>query len=73
MEYHIRIKDARKQRGFTQNQIAELLNIKQSSYSKYETGKRRMPLDRMIEFCKITNVSANYILGLVDDINYQIK
>ncbi|MDE6471132.1 MAG: helix-turn-helix domain-containing protein [Eubacterium sp.] len=73
MEYHIRIKAARKQKGFTQIQMAELLNIKQSSYSKYESGKRRMPLNRLIAFCKITNVSANYILGLVDDINYPIK
>lgn len=73
MDYHIRIKTARKQKNFTQKQMAELLNIKQSTYSKYESGNRRMPLDKLIALCKITNVSANYILGLVDDIHYQIK
>ncbi len=33
--------------SFTQQQIADFLEIKRSAYSNYESGEREMPLDRL--------------------------
>lgn len=53
-----------------QTEIADVLNVSQSYYSKYEKGIRELPLHHLITLCKYYNVSADYILGLPKDMNY---
>lgn len=59
-----RLKEARKQAGYTQKQIAEMIGQIQPSYIKYELGKLELDYEKMIKLCQILNVSADYLLGL---------
>lgn len=64
MEYYERIKSLRIDRDLTQQQIADYLGTRQEYYSKYELGKRQLPLHHLKALCEFYNVSADYILGL---------
>ena len=59
-----RIKDLREDNWKTQKEIAEYLKITQQQYSLYESGKRIMPLDLIIQLAKYYNVDMNYIVGI---------
>lgn len=61
-----RLKELRLESGLTQDELAKATNISQSSISIYELGKISPTADIIITFCKFFNVSADYILGLVD-------
>lgn len=62
----MRLKTLRKENGVSQKELAEYLNIKQNTYSQYETGKRELPIDFLIKLAKYYNVSTDYILELED-------
>ena len=62
----MKIKELREENGFTQNQIAKYLNIKQNTYSQYENEKRQLPIDVLIKLAKYYKVSTDYILELED-------
>lgn len=61
------IKNLRLQYGYTQKLMAEKLNIKQNTYSQYETGARQISIDSLISLSKFYNTSTDYILGLTDE------
>ena len=67
MRYIKRIRDLREDNDLTQQQIADLLHTSQTMYARYERGANELPIRHLIALCKIYNVSADYILGLVDD------
>lgn len=64
MEIYERLKQARKGKGYTQEKIAEMLNTTQQQYSKYEKGIQELPARRIIDICKILDVSSDWLLGL---------
>lgn len=66
MDYCKRIKKLRTENGFTQKQIAFVLQIRQEQYSKYENGKRDLPIKHLIRLCCFYKVSSDYILGIDD-------
>ena len=61
-----RIRDLREDRDFSQKQLAEMLNISQSTYSRYESGFLDVPSEILISLSKIYGVTTDYILGLSD-------
>ena len=61
-----RIRDLRIDRGFTQEQIAQLLHIKQNTYSQYEIGILNYPLDTVVQLAEFYGVSVDYLVGLTD-------
>ena len=63
----MRLKELREDNDFNQSQIAEILNIKQNTYSQYENGQRQIPIDSLIKLSKFYKVSVDYILGLTDN------
>ena len=63
VSYAKRLRDLREDRDLKQEHIAKALHTTQSYYSKYELGKRPLPIEHLITFCKLYNVSADYILG----------
>lgn len=67
MHYAERIRALREDRELTQTQAAELLHIGQKTYSDYELGKTRIPLDSVIILAKYYNVSMDYICGVSDE------
>ena len=62
----MRIKDLREDNDFTQQQIADLLHIKQNTYSQYETGQRQIPIATLITLALFYNTSIDYLLGITD-------
>lgn len=66
MVYLERIRALREDNDLTQKEMAKHLNIAQNTYCQYETGKRDLPINCLIQICKIFNVSSDYILGLTN-------
>lgn len=60
------IKNVREDRDLKQKDIAAVLGVNQQYYSKYETGEYEIPTRHIITLCKYYNLSADYLLGLID-------
>lgn len=67
-KYIKRIRDLREDHDKTQQEIADVLGTSQTMYARYERGANEMPLRHLIVLCKYYGVSADYILGLKDNI-----
>ena len=63
----MRLKDLREDRDMTQSFIANLLHIKQNTYSNYENGRREIPIGALIKLADFYNTSVDYILELTDE------
>lgn len=63
----MRIKDLREDADLTQKELAEFLNIRQNTYSQYETGMRQLPIDALMKLALYFNTSTDYILELTDE------
>lgn len=50
-----------------QEEVANILNIKQTQYSRYELGKNKMDFERYIILAEFYNVSLDYLAGLIDE------
>ena len=57
------IRKLRIDRGYAQDQIAKLLDIKQNTYSQYEVGTLNYPVDALIKLADFYGVSVDYLLG----------
>lgn len=58
-----RIRDLREDRDLTQTQIAKILGMSQTGYSKYETGENDLPTQILIKLSDYYDVSIDYLLG----------
>lgn len=58
-----RLRDLRKDKDLSQKQIAQLLDMSQTGYSKYETGENDIPTQILIKLADFYNTSVDYILG----------
>lgn len=65
--YFQRLKDLREDKDLKQVQIAELLGIQQTVYSRYERGFQNIPIEHLIFLADFYNVSTDYILGRTDN------
>lgn len=63
MKYYERIREIREENSLTQQKIADLLSIGQRTYSDYESGKTRIPVESLLKLAKFYNVSMDYISG----------
>ena len=70
MNYEQNIRDLREDREYKQKDIAKILNISQQYYSEYEKGNRELPIRHLRTLCIFYNVSADYILGLPQGLEY---
>ncbi len=57
------LKNIRKENGFTQQEVAEKLNISQRTYSDYETDKTEPTMEVLLRIAKLFNVSVDELLG----------
>lgn len=64
----LRLKDLREDKDLKQEDIARLLNISQTNYSKYELGKINIPISSLIKLSGFYNTSIDYLLGLTNTI-----
>ncbi len=57
------IKCIRNNLKLSQHQLADMLNIDQTTLSKYELGKSLIQIDTLIGLSKLSNISIDYIIG----------
>lgn len=63
----LRIKDIREDKELKQKDVAKILNISQTNYSKYELGKINIPNKTLIRMAEFYNTSTDYLLGLTNE------
>ena len=61
-----RIKQLRNEKGLNQKQLAEILEVDQTSLSNYENEKRRIDASVITEICHVFDVTSDWLLGLSD-------
>lgn len=57
------IRNLREDHDKTQKELADYLNIKQTTYSKYELGKINIPVEVFTKLADYYGVSVDYLLG----------
>ena len=62
-----RIRDLREDRDLTQTQVAKILGMSRTGYSKYETGENDIPTAILIALARFYDTSIDYLLGQTDD------
>jgi transcriptional regulator with XRE-family HTH domain len=62
-----RIKYLRERRGWSQLDIEEKTGINNSVISRIENDKRSAQAEEIVTFCKLFNVSSDYLLGRTSD------
>ena len=58
-----RLKEARRKKGLTQEQLVEKMGVSIAYLSKVETGKIHINLERLSEICHILGVTEGEILN----------
>lgn len=61
-----RIRDLREDRDLTQKEVAQLLGMSQTGYSKYETGENDIPTAVLIKLADFYQTTTDYLLGRTD-------
>lgn len=59
-----RIRDLREDNDLTQHQIATLLNISQSTYSRYENGELEIPIQTLIKLANYYDTNVDYLINM---------
>lgn len=62
-----RLRESRKDAGYSQKQVAEILGMVQPAYARYELGTIELDYQKLVALCKLYDVSSDYILGLKDE------
>jgi len=62
-----RIRGLREDKDLTQQAIADLLNVTQTTYSRYESGVLDIPSVSLIELANFHKTSIDYLVGLTDE------
>ena len=57
------IRNLREDHDKKQAELADYLNVKQTTYSKYELGKINIPIEVFIKLADFYDVSVDYLLG----------
>ena len=64
-----RIRDLREDRDLNQTQVAKMLGMSQTGYSKYETGENDIPTAVLIKLARFYDTSIDYLLGETNNPN----
>lgn len=62
--FEVRLKELRERKGLTQEDLAQKLNLTQSTIAYYEGGKKLPTVDTLISLAKFFHVSTDFLLGL---------
>ena len=62
-----RLKELRKEKGYTQIKMQILTGIDQSDYSKLENGKRYFTFEQCKKLAEVLDTSMDYLAGITDE------
>ncbi len=65
MDFSTNLKNLRIQFGYTQAQLAQMLDIKQQSYSRYEKGTGEPNIATLCKLADIFDVSVDALIGRI--------
>ena len=60
------IKDTRDFIDCSQREMAVKLNVSKSTYARWETGEKIIPLTHLIDLANLTKINPDYIIGLTN-------
>ena len=66
MSVYPRLRDLREDSDRNQTELAALLGMSQTGYSKYETGENDIPTQVLIKLADFYKTSIDYLLGRTD-------
>ncbi len=64
MDFGDKIRDIREDMDMTQYDMAKLIPMNQSNYSKIERGVQEPSMEQLKRICEILNIDPRYLLGL---------
>lgn len=67
--YFRRLKDLREDHDLMQKEIAAILGIQQTVYSRYERGFQTIPIEHILKLADYYNVSTDYLLERTNNPN----
>lgn len=62
-ELNIKLKTLRKEHGYTQEQLADILNLTRSSIANYENGINEPSISILVAIADLYNVSLDWLTG----------
>lgn len=65
--FHEHLRSIRKERGFTQKQVAQNTGITERNYQLYESGSQKPGFDTLLALADYFDVSLDYLVGRSDD------
>ena len=59
MKFCEKLQKLRKEKGYSQEQLADLLDVSRQSVSKWESGTTYPEMDKLLSLCKIFDVTLD--------------
>ena len=66
IKYYPRLRELRVAAGMNQTEIADILDMQQNQYSRYERGERELPMHLFVKLAVYYKVSLDYMAGISD-------
>ena len=66
MNFNLRLKQLRQRHKLTQSELADILGLKPTAISNYESKRNEPSFDKLIALSKYFDVSCDYLLGISD-------
>ena len=66
MAFNVRLKQLRQNHKLTQGELADILGLKPTAISNYESKRNEPSFDKLIALSKYFDVSCDYLLGVSD-------
>ena len=66
IKYYPRLRELRIAAGLNQTEIADILDMQQNQYSRYERGERELPMHLFVKLAVYYKVSLDYMAGISD-------
>ena len=65
-KYYPRLRELRVSAGMNQTDLADILDMQQNQYSRYERGERELPMHLFVKLAVYYKVSLDYMVGISD-------
>ncbi len=66
MKFNVRLKQLRQRNRLTQSELAQVLGLKPTAVSNYESCRNEPSLDKLVLLAQYFDVSCDYLLGLTE-------